>query len=183
MFFQVEFEDKSMEGLKRGAVRADGMVLVRRKNGVEIWGTKEQLDTLKLTNQKYMEQRRTEYRKISKEKKWNIGDYNPQNGLYFIRRSGNLNCIWGTKDRLEKYREQRKLIRLKYVDNLKEKKIDVRESYGIKRRRGDIDPILNKIFWKYNSTSGKEMWLNRETYLKRLAVEKRTRNLLKLKRI
>jgi len=121
MFFQVEFEDKSMEGLKRGAVRADGMVLVRRKNGVEIWGTKEQLDTLKLTNQKYMEKRRTEYRKISKEKKWNIGDYNPQNGLYFIRRSGNLNCIWGTKDRLEKYKgrerlpHESKLILMDYV--------------------------------------------------------------------
>jgi hypothetical protein len=170
-----------MEVLKRGAVRADGMVLIRRKKGVEIWGSKEQFDALKLAHQKYMERRRAEYRKIPKEKKWNIGDYNPQNGLYFIRTSGNLNYIWGTKDRLEKYREQRKLLRLKYVDKLKQKKLETKESYGIKRKRGDIDPILNKVFWKYDFTSGKEIWLDREKYLKTLEKEKKSRKRLRLK--
>ena len=38
------------------------------------------------------------------------------------------------------------------------------------RKRGDIDPILNLIFWRYNCSSGTEIWLTPNKF--KLAWEK-----------
>jgi len=150
--------------MKRGFVREDGMVYLRTKKGVQIWGTKTDWERMEKTRIEYMEKRRMMYHAMPPELKYKIGQYNPETKLYFIRKSGNLSPIWGTKSELEMYRLKRKEMRLKYVNRLKNTKNQTKNSYGIRRRRGDIDPILNLVFFKYNTDSGKEMWMSPEKW-------------------
>jgi hypothetical protein len=58
------------------------------------------------------------------------------------------------------------------MKSVKEQSKKMRE---ITRRRGDIDPILNLIFWKYNSLSGNEIWLRPEKFVLFKQREKRER--------
>lgn len=150
--------------LKRGFVREDGMVYLRTKKGVQIWGTKADWERMEKTRIEYMEKRRIMYRALPSELKYKIGQYNPETKLYFIRKSGNLSPMWGTKHELDMYRLKRKEMRLSYINRLKSTKNETKNSYGIRRRRGDIDPILNLVFFKYNTDSGKEMWMSKEKW-------------------
>lgn len=146
--------------MKRGFVRDDGMVFLRRKKGAIIWGTKESWEKLEKNRLEYMKKRYAHYKSLPENQKFKIGDYNHETGLYFIRKSGNLNPIWGTKDQLDAYRSKRRNIRKSYREKLSESRVVTKNSHEIKRRRGDIDPVLNLIFFRYNTDSGKELWMS-----------------------
>lgn len=147
--------------MKRGTVREDGMILLRTKKGVQIWGNQEQWNNAEKWRLNYMEKRRNMYRN-SEVKKWKIGELNPENGKYYIRNSGNYTPIWGTLDDVIKYQKQKRDMKVKYLEKMKQQKRLV--AIENKRRRGDIDPILNLIFFKYNCLTGSEIWYNKEKF-------------------
>lgn len=149
--------------MKRGTIREDGMVLLRTKKGQMIWGTKEQWDRLEQWRVNYMNKRRSIYRKLE-NKKWKIGEYNPENQKYYVRNSGNYTPIWGTLDDVIKYKQKKKDMKVKYTQKMKQEKR--LEAIQNKRRRGDIDPILNLIFFKYNCLTGAEIWYTKENFNK-----------------
>lgn len=150
--------------MKRGTVREDGMVYLRKRRGKEIWGSKEEWNHMEKWRKDYMEKRRALYRSLPADKKYKIGDYNPTTGLYFIRKSGNLNGIWGTKEKLDKYREKRKQMKVVYIDRMKVVKKEKMTNIQNRWKRGDIDPVLGLVFFKYNSDNGNEIWYPKEKF-------------------
>lgn len=151
--------------MKRGTVREDGMVYLRKRRGVEIWGSQEEWNHMEKWRREYMEKRRIQYRSLPANKKYKIGDYNPETGLYFIRKSGNLNPIWGTKEQLDQYREKRRQMKLVYMDRMKFVKKEKMAKIQTRWRRGDIDPVLGLVFFKYNSDNGNEIWYTKEKFI------------------
>jgi hypothetical protein len=162
--------------LKRGTIGEDGRVYLRKKKGQEIWGTKEDFERMEKWRMQYMEKRRAFYRALPEDKKYKIGQQNPETGLYFIRTSGNLNPIWGTKENLDEYRKKRKQLRLSYIQKIKPLKIERMNNLQNRWRRGDIDPILGLLFFKYNSQTGNEIWMTKEKFNMALAKEKANRS-------
>ena len=158
--------------MKRGTVREDGMVLLRTKKGVAIWGTKEQWDNMEKWRINYMEKRRNMYRQ-PQNKKWKIGEYNPDNGKYYLRNSGNYTPMWGTWDDVLKHKQQKKDMKTKYVEKMKQE--SRLKTIQNKRKRGDIDPILNLIFFKYNCLTGAEIWYTKDKFIQIMEKEKTTR--------
>jgi hypothetical protein len=150
--------------MKRGTVREDGMVYLRKRRGKEIWGTQEEWNHIEKWRKDYMEKRRSQYRSLPENKKYKIGQYNPENGLYFIRKSGNLSPIWGTKEQLDKYKEKRRQMKVVYVERMKFVKKERMANLQIRRRRGDIDPVLGLVFFKYNADNGNEIWYTKEKF-------------------
>jgi len=154
-----------MEKLKRGHVREDGMILLRRKGDKEHYVSKECYDRCIEYYRNYRAKRRESYR--ASEKKWKIGELNPDNGLYFIRNNGAYRPIFGTMEQVNAYR--------KVVTNKQKIYFDTRKPYVKERCRGDVDPILNLVFWRYHYRTGREFWVTRENYLERLENEKKYR--------
>lgn len=150
--------------MKRGTVREDGKVLLRTHYGQQIWGTVEQYNRLVATQYRWVTERRL---KSKLDKQWRIGEQDPETGLYFIRTMGNYKLKFGTLEELEEFRVKRKNI----FKNYKEKKHKNTCIY----KRGDIDPILNLYFWKYNTQSGNPIWYTKEMFLAKLAKEKEYR--------
>lgn len=144
---------ESADRLKRGHVREDGMILLRRRAGVEVWGTVEQYRNLINTQYKATTQKRLNY---NETKKFKIGDKHPETGLYFIRVLGNYKPLFGTLEQLEEYRRKRRAI----FQNYKIKKHKNPHIY----KRGDWDPILNLYFWKYNTQSGTPIWYTKDRF-------------------
>jgi hypothetical protein len=163
---------------KRGTVREDGLVYIRKSRNKEVWGTQEQFENLIKKSAAYIERKRNESRN-STNKKWKLGEYNPDIGLYFIRKTCNQSIIWGTAEQLQTHREKRKKMRLDYKSRIQPNKKNVIESFEIRRKRGDLDPILNLYFYKYNSTSGNEMWLTKEKFDSYQAKQKNRKKLKK----
>lgn len=158
---------------KRGTVREDGKIFIKMIKGKEFWGSQEQWDNNEKWRKEYMEKQRNHYRTV--ERKYKIGEYNPENGLYFMRLCGNYKPIWATFEQVEAYKAQRKEIKQKYKARMMPNKENVILGYGIRRRRGDYDPILNIYFYKYNSMTGKEIWLDKERFDRRIRQEKEAR--------
>jgi hypothetical protein len=150
--------------MKRGTVREDGMVYLRKRKGKEIWGNQEEWIHIEKWRKEYMEKRRIQYRSLPAEKKYKIGEYNPEIGLYFIRKSGNLNPIWGTKEQLDKHREKRRQMKVVYIQRMKVVKKEKMANLENRWRRGDIDPVLGLVFFKYNSDNGNEIWYKKEKF-------------------
>ncbi len=146
---------------KRGTVREDGKIFLKIRKGEEVWVAKDVWENHISWRKKYNDIKRTEHR--NKTKKWKIGDPNLENGLYFIRYSGNYTPIWGTEKRLTEYRNQRYAIKLAYREKMKDVKNINKQT---KRKRGDWDPILNLYFFKYNSLNGSEIWYTKEVFNK-----------------
>lgn len=142
--------------LKRGHIREDGKVFLRRSYGTEIWGTPEQYKKLIETQYKSTTTKRLNYNKGIKYK---IGDLDTETGLYFIRIMGNYKPKFGTLEELKEYKEKRRNI----FQNYKIKKHKNPHIYS----RGDWDPILNLYFWKYNTQSGSPIWLTKERFVEK----------------
>jgi hypothetical protein len=159
---------------KRGTVREDGLVYIRKRNGKEIWGSPEQWENSKQWHLKYNDKCMNLHRK--KNKKWKIGEYNPENEMYFIRSSGNYNNIWGTLEEVQKLRDKKRQMKLAYKARMIEVKKENLKNAPIKRKRGDIDPVLNLYFFKLNSLTGVEIWYSKEKFQKYINKEKETRN-------
>ena len=138
-----------MEKIKRGTVREDGLVFLKNHFDKQIWLTREKYDSYAETYKNYITKRMMDHR--SNGKKWKIGDFNPENGLYFLRTNSAYRPIFGT---LEQLVERRRKISEKTSEYWK-----IRKPFVRIRKRGDIDPILNLIFWRYNCRSGTEIWL------------------------
>jgi hypothetical protein len=148
-----ETDVESSDRLKRGHVREDGMILLRRRAGVEVWGTVEQYRNLINTQYKATTKKRLNYNNGTKFK---IGYQDPDTGLYFIRVLGNYKPLFGTLEQLNEYRAKRRTIFEKY-------KIKKHKNPHI-FKRGDWDPVLNLYFWKYNTQSGNPIWYNKEKF-------------------
>lgn len=155
-----------MEKLKRGHVREDGMVLLRRRHGQDFYVTKERYESYLKSYKKHIDKRRQSYREV--ERKWKIGEINPETGLYFIRNNGAYRPIFGTLNDLEIYRNK--------VREKQKKYISCRKTFEKKWRRGDVDPVMSLYFWKYNYRDGKEIWLTKEKFNAQLDREKRYRS-------
>ncbi len=151
-----------MSKYSRGYVREDGMVYLRKKEGKEIWGTKERFEKMEKNRLEYMEKKRLEYNQIPVEKRIKIGTYNPETGLYFIRIGGNLAPIWGTKEKLEQYKNMKKTMAKNYKMAKLKTKVIIPKDSPLRRRRGDIDPVLNLVFLKYDLYTGQEVWTTKE---------------------
>lgn len=151
-----------MEKLKRGHVREDGMVLLRRKGDKEQYVSKECYDRCLEYYKNYRAKRRESYR--ATERKWKIGEFNPENNLYFIRNNGAYRPIFGTMEQVNAYRKTIGVKQTIYYQN--------RKPYEKVRRRGDVDPVLNLVFWRYHYRTGGEFWVTRENYLERLEKER-----------
>ena len=151
--------------LKSGTVREDGKVLLKRYAGEEIWVTKERYESNKKSYKKHIQKRMMEYR--ANGKKWRIGEYNPENGLYFIRNNPAYRPIFGTMEKLIEYRKKVAEKTNRYWKN--------RKPFEKVYKRGDIDPILNLVFWRYNCRDGKEMWKTPEQFKELLAKDKESR--------
>ncbi len=151
--------------LKRGAVREDGKILLKRYAGEEIWVTQEQYDNFIKSYKKHITKRMMDYR--NNGKRWKIGEYNAENGLYFIRNNGAYRPIFGTLEQLAEYRRK--------VAEKTSRYWKARKPFEKTYKRGDIDPVLNLVFWRYNNRDGKEMWRTPEQYKELLARDKESR--------
>jgi len=147
--------------MKRGTVREDGMIYIRKNRDKEIWGTKQEFERTQKWRKEYMEKRRNMDRSLPENKKYKIGQYNPENGLYFIRKSGNLTAIWGTEEQLLEYRKKRKAMKVVYIQKMKVLKKEKMSNLERRWRRGDLDPVLGLVFFKYNSDNGSQLPLAR----------------------
>jgi hypothetical protein len=140
--------------IKRGAVREDGMILLKRYAGEEIWVTREHYDKYIKSYKKHIAKRMMDYR--NNGKRWRVGEFNPENGLYFLRNNGAYRPIFGTLEQLAEHRRKVAEKTTKYWKN--------RKPFIRTRKRGDIDPVLNLIFWRYNCRDGTELWLTPEKF-------------------
>ena len=149
-----------MGKIKPGFLREDGKVFLNYKKGKENWGTQSDYENIKIWWRNYRLKR-----KAYVIKNYKIGYYSEEKKLYFIRTSGSLSEIWGTKDELDSYRAKKRSMKLKYFEKMKSVKEQSKKMREITRSRGDIDPILNLIFWKYNSLNGNEIWIRPEKFV------------------
>jgi len=163
--------------MKRGTVREDGMIYIRKNRDKEIWGTKQEFERTEKWRKEYMEKRRNMDRSLPENKKYKIGQYNPENGLYFIRKSGSLTAIWGTEEQLLEYRKKRKAMKVVYIQKMKVLKKEKMSNLERRWRRGDLDPVLGLVFFKYNSDNGNEIWYAKEKFKKIIGKEKQLRSL------
>jgi len=159
---------------KRGTVREDGKIFIKMIKGKEFWGSQEQWENHEKWRKDYLDLQRNRYR--NETKKWKIGEMNPDTGLFFIRLCGNYKPIFGTLEQVEAYKTKRKNIKERYKARVQPNKQAVIESYEIRRHRGDFDPVLNIYFYKYNSMTGKEIWIDKERFVKRIEKERQQRN-------
>jgi len=158
---------------KRGTVREDGLIYIRKKFGREVWGTQEQWEKLKEWSAKYNDACRNQHR--NKNKKWKIGEYNPDNGMYFLRCSGNYKPMWGTIEEVQQLRDKKRQIKIAYKSRMADVKKEALKNTPIKRKRGDFDPILNLYFYKLNCLTGVEIWYEKERFQHYINKERETR--------
>jgi len=234
--------EEKMVHIKRRTVREDGKIFWGykryKKSKYPIWIRPE-------TFAKWEEVRRAGARRKNlrdKEKARKIyenppkfGTFNPETGLFYLRKTADGIGRWGTRDEYEKLKERINKYKKAYVErcklkypvpeicpgdkhptkeglfviriighkpqygtwqeyvNRKEKMLQIYKNYRknnkeqikekrksarqaafdmlaqnphLRRKRGDIDPIFKKLFWKYNGI-GKEMWVTPEEFERR----------------
>jgi hypothetical protein len=138
-------------------------------SGKEVWKSKEYYLRIREDRKNYQKKY---YSKSSLLPKTNLkfGDQNPNNPKQFVLRKTGNKIIFGTANQLK---DRRQILRNIYKKrNLKYK---IRRCELIRKyKRGDINPINQKIFWYY-SNSGNEIWLTKEEFDFRLKkyIEKR----------
>lgn len=160
--------------------------------GKPVFGSIEEL-------QKYINQNRKAKRKYySRCSKLNppsvcVGDPHPTTEGLFVKRIYGNKVFYGTIEEAKKHLDSRRQSYKKYKQNnkaaIKERSKNIRNARMekikmnpiLKRRRGDIDPVLGKIFWEYNYL-GNEIWLHREEFEKKHAKIKQDRKNHHLKR-
>jgi len=157
---------------KHGTVREDGKIYLRTRLGKQIWGTQEDWDNAQSWRRQYNLKKMLEHR--SKDKKWKIGEFNSENGLYYLRASGNYTPMWGTLEQVQKLREQKRAMKLAYKEKMRPVKAENIQN-NPKRRRGDFDPILNLYFYKRNCLTGVEIWYPKEKFQHYINMDKQTR--------
>lgn len=142
--------------------------------GKEIWLTKDKFESKKITCRK---NKLKHYHKLKKLPPPSVcpGDKHPEKpDLYVVRLCANK-VVWGTYEQYCKHKEARNASYRKYHERARLKKVErskeireerlsyLKDNPSLKRRRGDIDPILNLIFWGYSSY-GNEVWMTPERF-------------------
>lgn len=141
-------------------------------SGKEIWRSKEFLEKFR-RKQNLNKKRYTEKCKNLPKTNLKFGDQHPENPeLFVVSKSGNK-CFFGTKQKLEAKKEALRIIRLKRFYKAKKIKQIVMDNISVKKKRGEIRPEDNFIFFGY-SRVGKEIW-----YSPQIFNEKRNRENLK----
>lgn len=109
-----------------------------------------------------------------------IGDPHPENNELFVCYFIGNKPYFGSKEKLETIRENRKIScrkrDIKYLRLRRETLLKMAN----KRRRGDLHPDQDKIFWEYNNR-GAEKWLSCEEFKRRHELELQRRKLNRLK--
>lgn len=95
-----------------------------------------------------------------------VGNINPNNPKeYVIFKIGNK-VFFGSKEKLEKRKEQLRIVYLKRSIKAKKIRDEILKDKIDKKRRGDKRIEDNKIFWHYSKV-GKEIWLDPEIFFER----------------
>lgn len=152
-----------------------GLYFIRvGSSGKEVWGTIEKLTHIRQLNKKA---RKKYHKKCYSIEKPNLvaGDPHPfEKGLFVVRTVGGK-VFYGTKEQYlsksERLRKTYKKYKLNHREEIERRKKQAKEKFvnffrenpHLKRRRGDVDPVLNKVFWQY-SVAGKEIWMSPEAF-------------------
>jgi hypothetical protein len=109
-----------------------------------------------------------------------VGDRHPTNPNLYVRRIYGHKVFYGT------YEEAQRCIKAAQERNIKHKlknRIKIKERCNelrnerlkhtidnpeLRRKRGDIDPVLGRVFWEY-SHCGFERWVSKEKYDEKIA--------------
>ena len=160
--------------------------------GKPVWGSIEEL-------QKYIGQNRKAKRKYySRCSSLNppsvcVGDPHPTTAGLVVKRIYGHKVYYGTIEEAKKHTDSRKESYKKYKQKnkeaIKQRSKNIRNARMekikmnpiLKRRRGDIDPVLGKIFWEYNYL-GNEIWIHKDDFEKKHAKIKQDRKKYHLKR-
>lgn len=141
--------------------------------GAERWGTAEELEKYRRSNNERSKKcQRLRPKTLSKVC---VGQPHPQEpGLFAVIVRGNY-VKYGTAEELaekrSKWREKNRLYRMTNRERLAkihkerydERKRQLDSDPSLRRRRGDIDPVLNLVFWVYSGTL-RERWVTPERY-------------------
>lgn len=111
------------ERIKRGTARADGKVLWRYVKGEPKYISKSQYDKMEETRKAYVRMCHARYKarqaaKPPTERNY-IGKYDHHSGLYFIGITSSGKEMWGTKAKLEAYRNRLNLRRKEFKERNK----------------------------------------------------------------
>jgi hypothetical protein len=164
-------------------------------SGNAVYGTLEELKAFRLKQKK----RNRNYLDSCKERfplpNLSFGDQHPNDPNLFVVAVRRNKLFFGTREQYEskrqrlnesykKYKQKnREIIKIKNKKITEEKTKFLNENPHLKRFRGDIDPLFNKIFWGYSSIHN-EVWLKPDVYhQRRLRANKRTSLLKKNKKL
>lgn len=112
-----------------------------------------------------------------------VGDRHPTDPNLYVKRIYGHKVFYGTFDEAQKSAKaaQDRNIKHKLKNRIQIKKRckqlrDERLKHTIdnpelRRKRGDIDPVLGKVFWEY-SVCGFERWLSKEKFEEKIAIRK-----------
>jgi len=130
--------------------------------GKEEWVTKERLERHKIKSKRNKRKHVERLLKLPKTG-LKIGDQNPDNPKEYVVFFIGNKPYFGTLEHLKRVKEARAIAYRKR--DIKAKKIRAERLARLenRHRRGDIDPITNKIFWDYDRIA-KEIWLDPEIY-------------------
>jgi hypothetical protein len=131
-------------------------------SGKEIWRNKAFLEKRKRQHNL----RKKEYNKRCLElpqTNLKFGDPHPENSnLFVVHKIGNK-CFFGTKSKLKKVKESKRMTYAKRYFKSKKKRNEILKNKIERKKRGEIRIEDNKVFWEYNRV-GKEIWLDHEIF-------------------
>lgn len=160
--------------------------------GKPVWGSKQKLEKYISQNQKA---KIAYYNRCTKLEAPSVclGDPHPSIPGLVVRRIYGHKLFYGTVEqaqkhalsRMESYKrykaKNKELIKKRSAENRKLKMENLRNNPHLMRKRGDVDPILGKIFWEYNYL-GNPIWLDKKHFEEKHAKTKLKRKLCRLKR-
>lgn len=151
-----------------------GLYFIRYDDkGLPVWRVKEFLDKLRARN-KISRKIYSQKGKLLPLPNVCVGDPHPETSGLYVKCIRNRRIFYGTMEEVEelksrlsktykKYKQKNKQeIKLKNASRRKE--IMKSLNSELKRKRGDIDPMAQKIFWGYNGR-GDEVWFKKEIFV------------------
>jgi hypothetical protein len=151
-----------------------GLYFIRYDNkGLPVWRAKEFLDKLRARN-KISRKIYSQKGKLLPLPNVCVGDPHPETSGLYVKCIRDRRIFYGTMEEVEKIKSRLSKTYKKYKQKNKEKiklknasrREDIMKSLNsdLKRKRGDIDPITQNVFWGY-SGRGDEVWLKKDMFL------------------
>jgi len=122
-----------------------------------------------------------------------LGDKHPSIDGLFVKRICNNKVFYGTyeeaqkciqslKNSYKKYKQKHKdAIKMRQKQSKQKVLAFLKENPQLRRKRGDVDLVLNRVFWQYDDR-GNEFWLSQEKFKKYSEAAKLKRKLLHMKK-